>query len=405
MKRILVVGNGFDLAHGLPTKYSDFLYFMALCIDHLTQWRTWRVYRDIDNDSKQLAEQTALAGILLKPYKNTRVKNIFDENIVHIQNTFTGSSFKDFEMNDLLLYFLCIYDFRQNLNSNFQWIDLEAELMQLLEYLNKLSDKVIYTTTVPQLTNNSMIFQTFRFSTLNSYLKKLTKTPREKIKSMMFAHLFEQLEQLSSLLKFYLKLVLDDFYKEPQKVFQFSPKIDACFPVTHIISFNYTNTSSIYNPDAEVYYVNGCLTDKHIILGTENTFPSVDKSYVDNNLHLFFKNVQRILYDFRYKHTKWLNSRETLLHKSADGKNTIDHNNNVYIVGHSLAFSDKNILLDIFENADHVTIFYYSYSDKIDKLANLYKILPDELFYRYINNDDTNSKISLKPQSDISLAD
>lgn len=24
---ILVIGNGFDLAHGLPTKYMDFLFF------------------------------------------------------------------------------------------------------------------------------------------------------------------------------------------------------------------------------------------------------------------------------------------------------------------------------------------------------------------------------------------
>ena len=27
---ILVVGNGFDLAHGLPTKYSDFLDFVKI---------------------------------------------------------------------------------------------------------------------------------------------------------------------------------------------------------------------------------------------------------------------------------------------------------------------------------------------------------------------------------------
>ena len=26
---ILVIGNGFDLAHGLPTKYTDFLDFMS----------------------------------------------------------------------------------------------------------------------------------------------------------------------------------------------------------------------------------------------------------------------------------------------------------------------------------------------------------------------------------------
>jgi len=27
---ILVIGNGFDLAHGLPTKYKDFLEFKGL---------------------------------------------------------------------------------------------------------------------------------------------------------------------------------------------------------------------------------------------------------------------------------------------------------------------------------------------------------------------------------------
>lgn len=27
---ILVIGNGFDLAHGLPTKYYDFIKFVKL---------------------------------------------------------------------------------------------------------------------------------------------------------------------------------------------------------------------------------------------------------------------------------------------------------------------------------------------------------------------------------------
>lgn len=27
---ILVIGNGFDLAHGLPTKYGDFLEFVKV---------------------------------------------------------------------------------------------------------------------------------------------------------------------------------------------------------------------------------------------------------------------------------------------------------------------------------------------------------------------------------------
>ena len=31
---ILVIGNGFDLAHGLPTKYTDFLEFVSVSIKH-----------------------------------------------------------------------------------------------------------------------------------------------------------------------------------------------------------------------------------------------------------------------------------------------------------------------------------------------------------------------------------
>lgn len=30
MKRLFITGNGFDVAHGLPTKYSDFMDFLRL---------------------------------------------------------------------------------------------------------------------------------------------------------------------------------------------------------------------------------------------------------------------------------------------------------------------------------------------------------------------------------------
>jgi hypothetical protein len=29
--KILVIGNGFDLAHGLPTRYDDFMNFLEYC--------------------------------------------------------------------------------------------------------------------------------------------------------------------------------------------------------------------------------------------------------------------------------------------------------------------------------------------------------------------------------------
>lgn len=34
---ILIIGNGFDLAHGLPTKYADFLKFIDFFYKHKAQ--------------------------------------------------------------------------------------------------------------------------------------------------------------------------------------------------------------------------------------------------------------------------------------------------------------------------------------------------------------------------------
>ena len=51
---ILVVGNGFDLAHGLPTKYSDFLDFITLYITkYHPDWVRWGLVDDNDNDESK----------------------------------------------------------------------------------------------------------------------------------------------------------------------------------------------------------------------------------------------------------------------------------------------------------------------------------------------------------------
>lgn len=75
----------------------------------------------------------------------------------------------------------------------------------------------------------------------------------------------------------------------------------------------------------------------------------------------------------------------------------------VYIVGHSLALSDRYILLDIIEKSDKIRIYYFNEEDKKSKITNLYKILGDEKFYEYVNNDSAKHRIVLRPQSDIEI--
>ena len=405
MKRILVVGNGFDLAHGLPTKYSDFLYFMTLCIVKLApDWRRWGAWDGINHFQ---LEQSAFEHILSNTSNNKMVKKLFDENFEYVNQISKHIDFKNFMHNDWLSYFICIYAFRQKLNYEFQWIDIEEELMAMLKEINNLT--VTYnleiSVLVPYRSGNDKSPKPFFFKTLRKYIKTLEDVPKNKLKSEVFKCLFKQLEQLSKLLKFYLTLVCDEYHKEEKKFFKFSTNMGDKFYLSHVISFNYTDISTVYNTQAKVYYVNGSLTDPQIILGIENPFSQENYSYFDNDIHLFFKNVQRVLYDFQYRHNAWLSQKEHIMYKRYDGINQFDDTNRVYIVGHSLAVSDKHILLDIIESAYDVTIFYYNDSDKQSKITNLYKILGDDKFYRYINNEFGSPKIILKHQREICLSD
>lgn len=404
LKRILVVGNGFDLAHGLPTKYSDFLYFMVLCINatiniHELKFKTKNDV-ELEINHEYDIDRNAFTDILKNSNSNERVQKLFVDNREYIKVAL-DSEFKDFIDNDLLTYLICVYAFKQELACDFQWIDIEYELMTLLNNINqqRVSYNKLITFSIPYRGRKSRSPNTFTFHGLNKHLGEQTKIPADKLKSEFFEYLFDKLEQFSALLKFYLKLVETSFHSDNKKIFQLSPKINDKFYVSHIISFNYTDLSTIYNPNAEIYYVNGSLSDSNIILGVENQSEVNSAGQFDDGLPLFFKNVQRVWYDFQYKHNIWL--QEPAIYNKNRVIQVRDYTNVTYIIGHSLTETDKQILLDIIEHSDAVTIFYYNDSDKRSKITNLYKILGDEKFYRYINNDSASPKIALRHQSKI----
>lgn len=82
-----------------------------------------------------------------------------------------------------------------------------------------------------------------------------------------------------------------------------------------------------------------------------------------------------------------------------NGKKQLVNGNHVYIMGHSLALSDKYILTDLMMNSNDVMIYYYSDQDKYDKIANLYALLGDELFSKHVNNPAGSPFIRLVDQS------
>lgn len=398
---LLVVGNGFDLAHNLPTKYSDFLDFMALCIKRFyPNYINWGRHFDSD-DNKYKFDSFSIAEILSSLQSNP------NDKVLEIFNNCNKDSFKEhlmietktpFVYNPLLRYLICIYAYKKKLNSNFQWIDIEDEIDKLLMQIE--SSKISYSREFLLFVNTPFIMydeyhlEQFYFPELSNAIRKNKSIPEDKFKSEIFKLLFKDLEQFNLLLKFYLKLVQDTFHKENNRFFNINTECDDTIKIDYVLSFNYTDISTIYLSEAQksnVYYINGNLEkNSKIILGIENPNANKTIEFCNDNINLFFKDVQRVLYDMKYFYSRILQV----------GKNS-NSGINLHIIGHSLAFSDKFILLDIIEKADIVTIYYYSYEDMQNKITSLYKLLGNEKFFKYVNNPTGKPLVLLVPQKEI----
>lgn len=114
---ILVIGNGFDLAHGLPTKYTDFLEFVKVI--------------------KQAISKGKLAGIDWGN-TNTEVKKFLISNKGKVQEKLFSNRqmWEDLVNNNFWIdYFLPIYTDRKR-NGKDGWIDFEGEISEVVQSLD-----------------------------------------------------------------------------------------------------------------------------------------------------------------------------------------------------------------------------------------------------------------------------
>ena len=129
---ILVIGNGFDLAHGLPTKYNDFLEFCKMVSkiyesEKLEVGQYEKIYLDDSHLNKEIQKQ------LLKVFKTRENhKDINDNN--KIIYTFTTDYPGTDEMYTLIKDNIWIEYFLQcNMYQKENWIDFESEISKVIQ--------------------------------------------------------------------------------------------------------------------------------------------------------------------------------------------------------------------------------------------------------------------------------
>lgn len=156
---------------------------------------------------------------------------------------------------------------------------------------------------------------------------------------------------------------------------------DIDYKITHVLSFNYTDTfRQLYSDidDDKIDFIHGSLNKNNLVLGINETLTEDTGNKIVDTVY-FKKYFQRIYKKTDYQYVSWLDP--------TDSENYADFDT-VYIHGHSLDESDKEILEKIInsvlkKDTSTVKIFYYDEKHYRQEVTNLIKILGKDVFQKY----------------------
>lgn len=391
---ILVVGNGFDLAHGLPTKYGDFLGMIQR-------------FKSIINEPNIM--KAGYLDNIEKPIYAFLDRFIFAEGALRVEFN------RLIEDNFWIEYFL-----KNPMYQKENWIDFESEISKVIKQLNE--DMYIDNVKRWQLDDEIN-------DLANEYLKKIyykyTSTLRSmviltdgKSESVTFRQirdrLYSDLNRLIRALEIYMTA-----YIEQMECNLESPDINnICFD--GILSFNYTDTyEKLYDSKrlANYDYIHGKANIKNkiytnnMVLGIDEYLPTHRKDK-DVDFISFKKFYQRIYKETGCEYRKWVDdirSNNPIKNRTYGGfdengnkviESTYSSQHNLYIFGHSLDVTDGDILKDLILNDNvHTTIYYVNKDVMGQQIVNLVKVIgQDELIKR---TGGKNKTIEFKKQADM----
>ena len=373
---ILMIGNGFDLYHDLPTAYINFIHFLnqyhkryseaiPMSLAHILRDEE---LKNCDNNLKTAFE--IYGGV----YEDIDITQEEHKKLVSLKNNYWLRFFQS----------CCPYPLT--------WIDFEKEILNVITAFDGFFKSVTWSNekdlcfTFDELISNHFILSRFNFFYVRGNIDALEddgsligyKYIRSEFKvqnpigSNIFVinkekivdFLYEQLEELSNGLKLYLQLLVkrlfdSDAYKD------LVPKYDMFNGFNAIINFNYTNTFEImYQGDEKIHnsHIHGDL-ENNIILGVNSSeYDEIAK--LDTTFLKFKKYFQRVFFETDFD---FLKIKDMVIHNKEVFKNR--YKDSLTVFGHSLDKTDEDIITSIFEVVDDITIYCYD-RDAMSKTMN-----------------------------------
>ena len=346
---ILILGNGFDIAMGRKTKYTDFVEFEQ------------RLFTEPDSD--------------LRAFLNSKKIYIdqYDENV----------------------YLKFINENKDRLGEN--WSNLEIMISRLVDammHLKKHSNELFiyigldsYDFDDVVVDYSNYVAKYFIIQTINEKIKQteFNNNEKELLIEKLQNIFIEELDLLIELLEIYLSY-LDYIDFDVQKIEVKPTALDAISDLSNssVLNFNYTNTSGyLFGTSKEkTHFIHGRI-DLERTFGRINTmvFGIEDKENdVNSDLIPYQKYYQRVVKETGNEFEEFFQPR----YKDSDEEVSILISKNIIIFGHSVDPLDKEIFQKCFELAEkgeYLYRFIFTYYDEPAKrsiIKNLAIILGKE---------------------------
>jgi hypothetical protein len=350
MNRLIIIGNGFDLAHGLKTSYKDFINWY---------WEQ-RIDNFVYNNTPELKDCLCTVYITkeceFQSWSSFASQNSYFKNFDNTRKC-TGLEFFQFIKENREYFIIKYTPFFERITNSIEtkgWVDIEVEYYELLK---KFSDNIEEC----KVLNEQLDFLREK---LSQYLNNLPKGERNNSIFNLMTDIFDPEDfaissykkTIETICGYYKELNIESIRHNTKELANWIPR------QIMLLSFNYTKTARLYeNFNISHNYIHGELSKPNeMIFGYGD---ELDKGYNDlrdRNENELLKYIKSVKYLETGHYRKVLSFIESAPFQ-------------VFIMGHSCGNSDRTLLNAIFEHENCVSIkpFYYVKPDGTDNHQEL----------------------------------
>lgn len=383
MNRIIIVGNGFDLAHGLKTKYEDFINWY---------WDKWGQrlrscgVKSISDGlcSFVLKDEVGLAGwyLVWSYHYGVYPANLTDRQL--LEQAKKDDKVCDYKMHSTFFSKIC------NSIETKGWVDIEADYYTMLTECK--GDKV----KLVRLNNDFAFIQDLLVEYLNEIQEKKVDEELvcEDIKNAIISPILKKDIAVSSVGEWW-GFVEDRFKKDSFGLLSILiPYVDASY--IHIIREDIENFCSknlekvVMRKEEPLRWPDYFLVPDRVMLLNFNYTKTADlylpkyPRFICNHIHGELAKPESVIFgygdesDDEYKRLQKINDNEYLRHIKTNRYLETPHYRDllsfidsapfqVCIMGHSCGLSDKTLLNTLFEHKNCVSIKPYYYVNEQGK--------------------------------------